>query len=103
LNKIKGIKAKQKEDGKGNISWTDSKDLDSLALLEFGTDPLVEDDLLPANKERKCCWNCMKVILKENSIEHYFQEKIMKYKVVKYSIILSIYINLLDFLYGRVF
>jgi hypothetical protein len=90
LNKIREIKAKQKKDGKENLSYADSNDLNSLTLFEFGTDPIVEDDLLPANKERKCCWNCMKVILKENSIEHYFQEKIMKYKVVNYSLILSI-------------
>jgi len=46
-----------------------------------GTDPITSN-LLPVNKERKCCWNCMKVILTENALEHYFEEKIMKYKVV---------------------
>jgi hypothetical protein len=60
---------------------------------ESGTDPVENSDLLPVNKERRCCWNCLKVILSTDSIEHYFQEKIMKYKVV------NIYLFILDILF----
>ena len=42
-----------------------------------------EMNLLPSNKEKKCCWNCLKVILKEKSIDKHFDEKIIKLKVVK--------------------
>lgn len=45
------------------------------------------NDLLPANKEKNCCWNCLKVILKEDAFEHYFEEKIIKLKVVIYYLI----------------
>jgi hypothetical protein len=38
--------------------------------------------MLPANRERSCCWNCLKMILAEGSIHHVFEEKIMKLKVV---------------------
>lgn len=40
-------------------------------------------NLLPANKEKKCCWNCLKVLLKEKAIDKNFEEKIIKLKVVK--------------------
>ncbi len=39
-------------------------------------------NLLPINKEKRCCWNCLKVLLEENSISKRFDEKIIKLKVV---------------------
>ena len=40
-------------------------------------------NLLPANKEKRCCWNCLKVLLKDKAIDKHFEEKIIKLKVVK--------------------
>jgi hypothetical protein len=40
------------------------------------------DNLLPLGKDKQCCWNCLKII-KENPIEEYFNENIIKLKVVK--------------------
>lgn len=40
-------------------------------------------NLLPANKEKSCCWNCLKVLLKDQAIDKHFEEKIIKLKVVK--------------------
>lgn len=78
LNKIKELK-KDTE----NFSYSKTK---ILSVFEFGTDPMIQDEFLPINKNKKCCWNCLKVILEENSIEHFFEEKIMKNKVVIYLI-----------------
>lgn len=39
-------------------------------------------NLLPVNKEKRCCWNCLKVLLEENSISRMYNEKIIKLKVV---------------------
>lgn len=52
---------------------------------ELGTSPDIlncNTSMLPTNKERSCCWNCLKIILSEESIKHRFEEKIMKLKVV---------------------
>lgn len=50
-------------------------------VTEFSTDANI-DNLAPLGKEKQCCWNCLKFI-KENQIEEYFNEKIIKLKVVK--------------------
>ena len=52
---------------------------------ESGTDAGIESEmnLLPANKDIKCCWNCLKVLLEENSIGKIFLEKSVKEKVRK--------------------
>jgi hypothetical protein len=47
---------------------------------EIETEPIT--DLLPANKEKRCCWNCLKVLIKEDCVEHVFSEKVIKNKVV---------------------
>ena len=52
----------------------------SLVDKEFVTD--TDFDLLPALKNKSCCWNCLKIIVEENSILKCFDEKIIKYKVV---------------------
>lgn len=46
---------------------------------EMGIDS--EMNLLPANKYIKCCWNCLKVLLEENSIRKIFEETKIKEKV----------------------
>lgn len=53
-------------------------------ICEMGTEAGIgsEMNLLPANKDIKCCWNCLKVLLEENSIEKLFLEKLIKEKVV---------------------
>jgi hypothetical protein len=40
------------------------------------------DSLPPLGKDKQCCWNCLKII-KNDPIEEYFNEKIIKLKVVK--------------------
>ncbi len=40
-------------------------------------------NLLPSNKEKTCCWSCLKVLIKDQSIEKFYDEKIIKLKVVK--------------------
>ena len=52
----------------------------------MGTEAGIESEmnLLPANKDKKCCWNCLKTLLEENSIEKTFEEKIIKEKVVNF-------------------
>lgn len=50
---------------------------------DLGTNPDPNANILPANKPKKCCWNCLKVILSETALEQYFEEKVMKFKVVK--------------------
>jgi len=56
---------------------------------EIGTDAVIESEmnLLPANKYIKCCWNCLKVLLEENSIGKIYEEKAIKEKVIIYYII----------------
>lgn len=40
-------------------------------------------NLLPINKEKSCCWSCLKVLLKDQAIDKHYEEKIIKLKVVK--------------------
>jgi hypothetical protein len=55
---------------------------------EIGTDCYIENEIkiniLPLNKNKKCCWNCFKILLEENSIQKEFEEKYIKEKVVKF-------------------
>jgi hypothetical protein len=53
----------------------------NLNLIEAGIE--ADMNLLPANKEKRCCWNCFKVLLKDQAIDKHFEEKIIKLKVVK--------------------
>jgi len=71
-------------------------------ITEMGTDAISESEMniniLPLNKDKKCCWNCLKVLLEENSIQKKFDEKIIKGNIVRnnYYIILILiffYIN----------
>lgn len=52
----------------------------NLEVNEAGID--ADMNLLPANKEKRCCWNCLKVLLKDQAIDKHFEEKIIKLKVV---------------------
>jgi hypothetical protein len=54
---------------------------ENIAAFETSTDANF-DNLPPLGKEKQCCWNCLKII-KDNPIEEYFNEKIIKLKVVK--------------------
>jgi uncharacterized protein YllA (UPF0747 family) len=79
------------------INKNKNKDIKSVIQSELGTSPENFDpnsSMLPANKERSCCWNCLKIILSEGSIKHIFEEKIMKLKVVmKKKILIIIFIQ----------
>jgi hypothetical protein len=52
-----------------------------VAVTEFATDTNF-DNLLPLGIDKECCWNCLKVIVKENAVSYYFEEKVIKLKVV---------------------
>jgi hypothetical protein len=67
---------------------TDTKELAKLTIekeqpvtAEFCTEANL-DNLLPLNIEKQACWNCLKVIVKDLAISHYFDEKLIKLKVV---------------------
>lgn len=51
------------------------------------------DNLPPIGKDKHCCWNCLKII-KEKAIEEYFNENIIKLKVVKYFNLVLLFRNM---------
>jgi len=50
-------------------------------------------NLLPINKEKSCCWTCLKVLLKDQAIDKHYEEKIIKLKVVKNKTYIKIKLN----------
>ena len=86
LNKVRELRKKTENNDNENLNKNEKHEFSSDTLKSgfYFNEAAIESDmnLLPANKEKRCCWNCLKVLLKENSIDKNFQEKIIKLKVV---------------------
>ena len=78
-NKIKEIKSGNNLDIKTNLDIINKNKIYNEFYNETN-----ELDLLPANLQKECCWNCLKIILKEISINVYYKDNIISDKVVKY-------------------
>ncbi len=84
LKKINELR--QKNNNANNESKPEKTDMDFTCLTSniHLNEAAIEAgmNLLPANKEKRCCWNCLKVLIKDESFEKHFEEKIIKLKVV---------------------
>ena len=96
MNKIKEIKgpelnSKEQDDYDEDLQ----NELFRKAVEEFSNNKPVstssedlainpEVDLLPAMMEKICCWNCLKMTSANESKEHFYEDRIMQYKVVNF-------------------
>jgi hypothetical protein len=53
---------------------------------EFSTETNL-DNLLPIGIDKQCCWNCLKIVATDSAVSHYFDDKVIKLKVVNISLI----------------
>lgn len=85
INRIKESYDGKKIENDNNININKENDKDKIenkTFTEFSNN-IYEDDLLPANLEKECCWNCLKIILKQDSLNVYLQDNLVSDKVVK--------------------
>jgi hypothetical protein len=87
LNRVAELRGLNNELFVSELGDRENKPIDIVdnGAQEFSTEANF-DNLLPVGIDKECCWNCLKVIVKDNAISHSFEEKVIKLKVVNLSL-----------------